>query len=120
MFTKFEHFAATSMMGSKNEAPPREDGHLHFDREWEKLVFGVAIALSKEGHYEWDHFREALMSNIKSWEETHDLDDSSWDYYQCWMAALEQVVVKSGLLQPGELESRFSGLLDCKDGLNSH
>ncbi|MFT5895244.1 MAG: nitrile hydratase accessory protein, partial [bacterium] len=100
MFTRFEHFAATSMMGSPEEAPPREDGHLQFDRDWEKLVFGVAIALSKDGHYEWDEFREALMSNILLWEQSHDLDDASWDYYQCWMTALEQVVVKSGILQP--------------------
>ena len=114
MFTKFEHFAATSMMGSKEEAPPREDGHLHFDRDWEKLVFGVAIALSKDGHYEWEEFRQALMSNILKWEQSHELDDVSWDYYQCWLAALEQVVEKSGILKPGELESRFSRLLDCK------
>ena len=33
MFTKFEHFAATSLMGSPEEAPPRKDGHLHFDRD---------------------------------------------------------------------------------------
>ena len=116
MFTRFEHFAATSMMGSKDEAPPREDGHLHFDRDWEKLVFGVAIALSKEGHYEWDEFREALMSNILAWEQSHELDDKSWDYYQCWLAALEQVIEKSGILKPGELEARLRGMIDCKIG----
>ena len=115
MFTKFEHFAATSMMGSKEEAPPREDGHLHFDRDWEKLVFGVAIALAKEGHYEWDEFREALMSNILAWEQSHELDDNSWDYYQCWLAALEQVIEKSGILKPGELESQLRGMIDCKN-----
>ncbi|MGQ7844407.1 nitrile hydratase accessory protein [Granulosicoccus sp. 3-233] len=120
MFTRFEHYAATSMMGSSEEAPPREDGHLQFDRDWEKLVFGVAIALSKEGHYEWDEFRQALMNNIRSWETSHDLDDVSWDYYQCWMDALEQVVVKAGILEAGEIESRFSGLLDCKRGSDGH
>lgn len=114
MFTRFEHFAATSMMGSQDEAPPREDGHLHFDRDWEKLVFGVAIALSKDGHYEWEEFRQALMSNILAWEQSHDLDDTSWDYYQCWLAALEQVVENSGILKQGELESRFNRLINCK------
>lgn len=122
MFTRFEHFAATSMMGSSEEAPPREDGHLQFDRDWEKLVFGVAIALSKEGHFEWDEFRQALMNNIKSWEASHDLNDDSWDYYQCWMDALEQVVVTAGILEAGEIESCLRGHLDCKGGLadNDH
>ena len=117
MFTRFEHFAATSMMGSSEEAPPREDGHLQFDRDWEKFVFGVAIALSKEGHFEWDEFRQALMNNIKSWETSHDLDDVSWDYYQCWMDALEQVVVKAGILKAGEIESCLRAQLDCKNGM---
>jgi len=114
MFTRFEHFAATSMMGSSEEAPPREDGHLQFDRDWEKLVFGVAIALSKEGHFEWDEFRQALMHNIKSWESSHELDDTSWDYYQCWMDALEQAVVRAGILEAGEIESCLRRHLDCK------
>lgn len=115
MFTRFEHFAATSMMGSSEEAPPREDGHLHFEKDWEKLVFGVAIALSKEGHYEWDEFRHALMDNIHAWESTHELDDDSWDYYQCWMNALENVVVKAGIIDQQDIDRRLKGLLNCAD-----
>ncbi|MEO0375217.1 MAG: nitrile hydratase accessory protein [Cyanobacteria bacterium P01_A01_bin.17] len=116
MFTKFEHFAATSLMGSPEEAPPRQDGHLHFDRAWEKMAFGVAIALSKQGHYEWEDFRQTLIETIGEWEKTHDLNDPEWDYYQCWVTALEKVVVKSGVLQPGELEAQMFQLLNCKSG----
>ena len=114
MFTKFEHFAATSLMGSPEEAPPRKEGHLHFDRDWEKMAFGVAIALSKQGHYEWEDFRQTLMATIKEWETTHDLDDPEWDYYQCWLATLEKLVVSSGVLQPGELEAQMAQFMNCK------
>ncbi len=114
MFTKFEHFAATSLMGSPEEAPPRQNGHLQFDRDWEKMAFGVAIALSKQGHYEWEEFRQTLMATIAEWEATHDLDDPEWDYYQCWLATLEKLVVSSGVLQAGELETQITQLLDCK------
>ncbi|MBE9028359.1 nitrile hydratase accessory protein [filamentous cyanobacterium LEGE 11480] len=114
MFTQFEHFAASSLMGSPEEAPPRQDGHLHFDRDWEKSAFGVAIALSKQGHFEWEDFRQTLMSTIADWEATHDLDDPEWDYYQCWLTALEQVVVNSGVIGAGELERQTSQLLNCK------
>ena len=114
MFTKFEHFAATSLMGSPEEAPPRKDGHLQFDRDWEKMAFGVAIALSKQGHYEWEEFRQTLMATIAEWEATHELDDPEWDYYQCWLTTLEKVIVASGVLQPGELETQLAQLLNCK------
>ena len=114
MFTKFEHFAATRLMGSPEEAPPRKEGHLHFYRDWEKMAFGVALALSKQGYYEWEEFRQTLIETIHDWETTHDLDDPDWDYYQCWLAALEKLVVKSGVLAAGELETTLAQLLDCK------
>lgn len=114
MFTKFEHFAATSLMGSPEEAPPRQDGHLQFDREWEKIAFGVAIALSKQGHYEWEEFRQTLIETIGEWETTHDLNDPDWDYYQCWLITLEKLVVASGVLKADELETQLAQLLNCK------
>lgn len=115
MFTKFEHFAATSLMGNPTEAPPRKDGHLHFDRDWEKMAFGVAIALSKQGYYEWEDFRQTLMATIKEWETIHALNDPDWDYYQCWLTALERVMVDSGVITAGELDTRLAQLLNCKD-----
>lgn len=114
MFTQFEHFAATSLMGSPEEAPPRQDGHLQFDRDWEKMAFGVAIALSKQGYYEWEEFRQTLIETIGEWEATHELDDPEWDYYQCWLTALEKLVVASGVIKAGELETQLSQLLYCK------
>ncbi|MEM9483352.1 MAG: nitrile hydratase accessory protein [Cyanobacteria bacterium P01_F01_bin.116] len=114
MFTKFEHFAATSLMGSPEEAPPRKDGHLQFDRDWEKIAFGVAIALSKQGHYEWEEFRQTLIETISEWEATHDLNDPEWDYYQCWLTALEKLIVASGVINAVELETQLTQLLNCK------
>lgn len=102
-------------MGSPEEAPPRQDGHLHFDRDWEKLAFGVAIALSKQGHYEWEDFRQTLIETINQWEATHDLDDPEWDYYQCWLAALEKLAIQSGIIQAEELEGQIAQLLNGKD-----
>lgn len=114
MFTKFEHFAATSLMGSPEEAPPRQDGHLQFDREWEKLAFGVAIALSKQGYFEWEDFRQTLIATIAEWEATHELDAPEWDYYQCWLAALEKLVVATGIVEAEEWQTLVNQLLDCK------
>ncbi|MEM8638034.1 MAG: nitrile hydratase accessory protein [Cyanobacteria bacterium P01_G01_bin.54] len=114
MFTKFEHFAATSLMGSAQEAPPRQNGHLRFDRDWEKVAFGVAIALAKQGHYEWEDFRQTLIETIGEWEAHHSLDDPEWDYYQCWLAVLEKLAIASGVIEPDELETYLSQRIDCK------
>jgi Nitrile hydratase beta subunit len=93
MQSRFEHFAVTSMMGA-SDRPPRADGALQFSREWERTAFGVALALSRDGHFEWEDFRQRLI------------DDPSWNYYDQWLAALESVVVASGLATADELVAR--------------
>ncbi|MBL1179288.1 nitrile hydratase accessory protein [Pantanalinema sp. GBBB05] len=110
MQVKFEQFAATSMLGSE-DAPPRSNGELLFQRPWEGRAFGMAIALSKKGHYEWEDFRQGLIASIAEWEATHCKDDPDWDYYQRWLLALERLALESNLLNPAELEQRTAELL---------
>lgn len=105
MQTKFEHFATTSMLGSP-DAPPRSNGTLKFSRGWERRAFGIALALSKEGHYEWEDFRQGLIASIAEWESAHALDDRSWDYYQRWFLALERLVIAHNLVSDEELEAK--------------
>jgi nitrile hydratase accessory protein len=110
MQVKFEQFATTSMLGSE-DAPPRSNGELLFQRAWEGRAFGMAIALSKKGHYEWEDFRQGLIASISEWESTHCKDDPDWDYYQRWLLALERLALESNLLNPDELEQRTAELL---------
>ncbi|VEP11364.1 Nitrile hydratase accessory protein [Hyella patelloides LEGE 07179] len=113
MQLRFEHFAATSLMGSE-ESPPRSNGELKFDRDWESLAFGIALALAKKGHYEWEDFRQELIAAIAEWESQHDLTDASWDYYQRWLIALERMAIESELIDETELEQRTAELLNCQ------
>ena len=113
MQLRFEHFAATSLLGS-GESPPRNNGELKFDRDWEGLAFGMALALAKKGHYEWEDFRQELIAAIEEWESEHERDDPSWDYYQRWTIALERLAIESELIDPEELERRTAELINCK------
>ena len=105
MLTRFEHFAVTSMMGNA-DTPPRANGGLCFGEAWERNAFGMALALSRQGHFEWEDFRQELIAAIERWEATHALDDASWNYYDQWLAALEAAVVKSGLGTRREIDER--------------
>ncbi|WP_019503428.1 nitrile hydratase accessory protein [Pleurocapsa sp. PCC 7319] len=113
MQLRFEYFAATSLLGSE-ESPPRNNGELKFDRDWEGLAFGMALALAKKGHYEWEDFRQELIASIEEWESEHDRDDPSWDYYQRWAIALEQMAIEAELVEAKELELRTAELINCK------
>ena len=118
MQTKFEHFAVTSMMGSET-SPPRQNGSLKFARFWEERAFGIAIALSKKGHYEWEEFRQELIASIAEWEATHCKDDPSWDYYQRWLQALESIATEFALISAEELEARTIDILEQENAIQS-
>jgi nitrile hydratase accessory protein len=111
MQTRFEHYAASTMMGCK-DSPPRANGELFFDDSWESRAFGMAIALSKKGHYEWESFRQQLIAAIAEWEADHALDDPSWSYYQRWLLALERLALESDLISPEELEELTTQLVE--------
>lgn len=91
MQTRFEHFAATKLLGGR-ESPPRSNGRLHFQRGWERKAFGMALALSKAGYFEWEDFQAELIHVINEWEQEHAMDDPSWDYYEQFLLALERAV----------------------------
>ena len=105
MQTRFEHHATSSMLCAE-DAPPRHNGQLRFERPWEGRMFAVALALSREGHYEWEDFRQSLIASIAEWEAGHADWSRDWDYYQRWLQALEEMVLKANLIDPAELERR--------------
>ena len=107
MQTKFEYFAASSMLCDK-DAPPRQNGNFRFDRQWESRAFGVALSLSKSGYFEWEDFRQNLISAINDWEAENPNTSKGWDYYECWLLALERVTLQTGLINSEELAKKIN------------
>jgi nitrile hydratase subunit beta len=116
MQIKFEQFAAASMLGSE-DSPPRDNGEILFQRPWEGRAFGMAIALSKKGFYEWEDFRQALIVSIAEWEATHSQDDPDWDYYLRWLSSLEKLVLDACLVSEQELDERTRQVLEDHNNL---
>jgi nitrile hydratase accessory protein len=104
MFTRFEEYAAASMLGAA-DSPPRLDGKLLFTNRWERDVFGLALSLSKAGCFEWEDFRQSLIASIARWENAPAdcANQPRWDYYERFLEALLNVVETSGVLSRDEL-----------------
>jgi nitrile hydratase accessory protein len=107
MQSRFEHFAVTSMMNS-SDRPPRADGAIKFSHSWERIAFGVALALSRDGRFEWEDFRQHLIAAIGDWERHNESDDPSWNYYDQWLSALEATVIAAGLASRDEITARVT------------
>jgi len=112
MFTRFEDYAAAQMLGHP-DSPPRSQGKLYFSADWQRTVYGMAMALSRDGHFEWEDFRQQLIAAIAAWEAGACAGGQTpWDYYACYTTALIKVLEAHSLLQPGELAPLMAGLLE--------
>lgn len=84
-------------------ALPRRNGELDFDAPWESRAFGIAVSLSEHGHFVWDEFRNELVAAIRVSDQTPVNHDHGQPYYQHWLASLERLLVRKGMLTPDEL-----------------
>lgn len=89
-------------------ALPRKNGELVFETPWESQAFGMAIALSDRGHYDWEEFRQRLISEIGDWERSDEDERAVWNYYRHWLASFEALVKERGLLSEEEIDERAS------------
>jgi len=83
-------------------AVPRKNGELVFAAPWEGRAFGMAVALSEEGLYDWEEFRQRLIAQIGE-AEARGVDSA---YYERWLAAFERLLVERGILTAQEIEER--------------
>ncbi len=78
--------------------PPRKNGELVFDAPWEGRSFGLALALHEQGLFDWEEFRQRLISSITA--------QPKGDYYEQWLRALESLLVDKRILTREELAAR--------------
>lgn len=88
------------------EALPRSNGELVFEEPWQARAFGVAVGLVQEQGLDWEEFRRRLIDEIAAWEREHaDGRSDAYDYYERWLAALERLVLETGMVSAEEIEA---------------
>jgi nitrile hydratase accessory protein len=88
--------------------PPRSNGELVFDEPWHARVFGLAVGIAEEQGLDWEHFRTRLIEEIGAWEREHATSPRMvYSYYELWAAALERLVIETGLVSARELENEI-------------
>lgn len=87
------------------EGIPRDSEGPVFRAPWEAQAFGLTLALHARGVFSWQEWTEALSAEIRAATSAHGPDDGS-RYYQCWLAALEKLVVSKGEVAPDDLALR--------------
>lgn len=74
-----------------------EENEPIFHAEWERRCFAVTLAIESIGLWNLDMSRFAC-------EDRHPAEYLTMDYYEIWLASLEPLLAKSGLVEDGELD----------------
>ena len=101
---------------SGRASPPMQNGELLFEAPWQGRVFGMANELAARGAFAWDDFRACLIERIAAWEREHGRGDEPYPYYDCFLAALEMLLLQRGLVAPDALGARIDDYAAREDG----
>lgn len=84
---------------------PRDEEGPVFREPWEAQVFSMTLMLHQQGHFTWKEWTECLGAEITAAQKRGepDLGDT---YYLHWLAALEKIVAKKGLVASDNLLRR--------------
>lgn len=81
--------------------PRRAGGEPPFAAPWEAQAFGLVVHLHGRGLFGWEAWTAALAEAL----DGQDADAHGADYYRCWLAALERLLVARGVARAGELDA---------------
>jgi len=91
--------------------PRDEDGPV-FAQPWQAQAFALAVRLSAEGHFTWKEWAATLAEELKASAGRGEPDDGS-RYYECWLTALERLVIAKQLSDPAALLARKEAWADA-------
>jgi nitrile hydratase accessory protein len=76
-----------------------------FAEPWQASAFALAVRLSAQGHFTWPEWAETLGRELQASAARGEPTDGS-HYYNCWLAALERLVIEKQLADSGTLLAR--------------
>ena len=84
---------------------PRDSNGPVFAEPWQAQAFALAVQLSARGHFTWREWAATLADELQADVKRGEAEDGS-RYYDCWLTALESLVVAKRLSDAAALMAR--------------
>lgn len=76
-----------------------------FTEPWQARAFAIAIMASRQGCFTWPEWTHALSRELQRASD-NDARTAPAAYFECWLAALQSLLVGKGAVDRGELCER--------------
>jgi len=84
---------------------PRDSAGPVFNEPWEAHAFALAVRLSEAGLFSWPEWASFLALEIRAAQDRGD-PDLGHTYYHHWLAALERLCARKGLVNRSDMLRR--------------
>jgi nitrile hydratase accessory protein len=84
---------------------PRDAAGPVFSAPWEAQAFALTLALHERGAFSWPEWAQTLAEVIREVRQRGE-PDTGEHYYRHWLAALERLSARKGLVTPDGLDVR--------------
>lgn len=85
-----------------NPALPAPAGGGGFEQPWHATVFALTVALHERGVFTWPQWAQALSARLPRQSSGDGYEATG--YFEAWAAALTDLLERSGLVSPGEID----------------
>jgi nitrile hydratase accessory protein len=76
-----------------------------FVEPWQARAFAITILASKQGCFTWSEWSHALARELRASSDTESpIGEGS--YFDCWLSALQSLLLGKGAIGQGELSDR--------------
>lgn len=81
-----------------------------FAEPWQARAFAMAVLASRAGCFTWSEWTLALSREL---QRASDPQSSPTSYFECWLAALQSLLVGKGSIGQSELRERKDAWADA-------
>lgn len=77
-----------------------------FAEPWQARAFAIAVLASRQGCFTWSEWTHALSSELKRAAAEPATPATPAGYFDCWLLALQSLLLGKGAVGQGELSER--------------
>ncbi len=92
-------------MPPPEEAPHATQSGPAFAEPWQARAFAAAVLASKRGCFTWSEWTHALGRELQGASDVVSQTTAA-GYFDCWLSALQSLLVGKGLIGQGEFLAR--------------
>ena len=76
------------------------DDQIVFQSPWHSQLFAMTVQLSESGNFTWKEFVDVFGKSLNRARIKKENLDGNDDYFNCWLEALEEIIVSKEIGDP--------------------